>query len=134
MEQLQELTQSETKGLAGEVIENRRILIVDDNKAIHEDFTKILPFEPEELDTFDDMEQDLFSHLSNKGYDRPAPDPAYYELSHAYQGEEPSIWLPRRRRQANRSLWCSWMCACPRVGMESRRLSASGPNGPTWRW
>jgi len=88
MEQLQELTKSGTKVQSGEDIENRRILIVDDNKAIHEDFTKILPFEPEELDTFDDMEQDLFSHLSNRGYDRPAPDPAYYELSHAYQGEE----------------------------------------------
>ncbi len=70
------------------VDDNRKILIVDDNAAIHEDFTKILPSQPEELDSFDDLEQGLFGDLAEKGFSSPSPDPAYYELTHAYQGEE----------------------------------------------
>lgn len=85
-----EQTQSEEKreiNQDGE--ENRRILIVDDNAAIHEDFTKILPSHPEELDSFDDLEQGLFGDMGgDKGFSSPTPDPAYYELTHAYQGEE----------------------------------------------
>jgi len=68
--------------------DNRRILIVDDNAAIHEDFTKILPSQPEELDSFDDLEQGLFGDMTDKGFATQSPDPAYYELTHAYQGEE----------------------------------------------
>ena len=67
--------------------ENRRILIVDDNAAIHEDFTKILPSHPEEVDSFDDLERGLFGDMVND-YTPSGPDPAYYELTHAYQGEE----------------------------------------------
>ena len=67
---------------------NRRILIVDDNAAIHEDFTKILPSQPEELDSFDDLEKGLFGDLAGQDLSSSSPDPAYYELTHAYQGEE----------------------------------------------
>ena len=74
--------------IPGEPEENRRILIVDDNAAIHEDFTKILPSQPEELDSFDDLEQGLFGDMTEKGFSSQSPDPAYYELTHAYQGEE----------------------------------------------
>lgn len=84
-----EQTQSELKKVTShDGDENRRILIVDDNAAIHEDFTKILPSHPEELDSFDDLEQGLFGDLGDKGFSSPSPDPAYYELTHAYQGEE----------------------------------------------
>jgi CheY-like chemotaxis protein len=84
-----EQTQSEEKkDLTHDEDENRRILIVDDNAAIHEDFTKILPSHPEELDSFDDLEQGLFGDLGDKAFSAPTPDPAYYELTHAYQGEE----------------------------------------------
>lgn len=68
--------------------ENRRILIVDDNAAIHEDFTKILPSHPEEVDSFDDLEKGLFGDMVGTDYTPSGPDPAYYELTHAYQGEE----------------------------------------------
>ena len=69
-------------------VDNRRILIVDDNAAIHEDFTKILPNQPEELDSFDDLEKGLFGDMEDYDAAPSGPDPAYYELSHAYQGEE----------------------------------------------
>jgi CheY-like chemotaxis protein len=67
--------------------ENRRILIVDDNAAIHEDFQKILPSQPEEVDSFDDLERGLFGDMMGSEFSR-GPDPAYYDLTHAYQGEE----------------------------------------------
>ncbi len=68
--------------------ENCRILIVDDNAAIHEDFTKILPSQPEEIDSFEDLEKGLFGDLTGGDYTPAGPDPAYYELTHAFQGEE----------------------------------------------
>lgn len=71
-----------------DLIENRRILIVDDNAAIHEDFTKILPSQPEELDSFDDLERGLFGDMQDSNMNQVDSDPAYYELTHAYQGEE----------------------------------------------
>lgn len=68
--------------------DNRRILIVDDNAAIHEDFTKILPSQPEETDSFDDLEKGLFGDMDEGEFAPATSDPAYYELTHAYQGEE----------------------------------------------
>lgn len=77
------------KNLASEQssIENNRILIVDDNASIHEDFTKILPSKPDDFADFDELEQDLFGTSIG-----PSPsgsmEPVYYQLSHAYQGNE----------------------------------------------
>ena len=68
--------------------ENRRILIVDDNAAIHDDFTKILPGHPEESDSFDDLERGLFGDTLGQEYTVSDRDPAFYELTHAFQGEE----------------------------------------------
>ena len=68
--------------------DNRRILIVDDNAAIHEDFTKILPSTPEEVDSFDDLEKGLFGDMMDSDFAVRRPDPTYYDLTHAYQGEE----------------------------------------------
>ncbi len=86
---MDQLDLEEKKPLATEEEEeNRRILIVDDNAAIHEDFTKILPSHPEEVDSFDDLEKGLFGDMMGTDFAAPGPDPAYYELTHAYQGEE----------------------------------------------
>lgn len=65
---------------------NRRILIVDDNAAIHEDFSKILPNPSDEIDSFDDLERGLFGDRIDSA--PPGEDPGFYELSHAFQGEE----------------------------------------------
>ncbi len=61
---------------------NRRILLVDDMAAIHEDFRKILAPEPSNRDELRAAEAALFGG---------APDnstPAAYQLDSAYQGEE----------------------------------------------
>jgi diguanylate cyclase (GGDEF)-like protein/PAS domain S-box-containing protein len=68
------------------VEKNRRILIVDDNPAIHEDFRKILgaPAVSAAEASLDDLEAELFD-------DAPAaPKPAAdaYTIHHAHQGQE----------------------------------------------
>ena len=80
---------------------NRRILIVDDNAAIHEDFTKILPSQPEEVDSFDDLEKGLFGDMVDNEFAPPGPDPAYYELVHAYQGEEAYKQVEKAESEGN---------------------------------
>ncbi len=59
---------------------NRRILVVDDNPAIHLDYQKIL--------TSDDEDGDLDSTLVQLLGDKPDTARASFELDSAYQGEE----------------------------------------------
>jgi len=66
---------------------NTRILIVDDNESIHEDFRKVLIHEKsEDLAALDDLESELF------GADTPANAAANeqisYEVDSAFQGQE----------------------------------------------
>lgn len=70
-----------------ETLRNTRVLVVDDNAAIHDDFQKILPCEPEESDVFDDLEKGLFGDLEDD-FELDSSDSQLYDLSHAYQGEE----------------------------------------------
>ena len=60
---------------------NRRILIVDDNAAIHEDFRKILAPEAADSQVIDDLESLIFG-------DAAAETQTRFELTHAYQGQE----------------------------------------------
>ena len=63
---------------------NRRILVVDDNEAIHRDFRKILVGSAEDTDEFADASAALFG-------DAPAPFEAArteYELDSAFQGQQ----------------------------------------------
>lgn len=60
---------------------NRRILIVDDNAAIHEDFRKILAPETPANGAMDDLESLLFG-------DTAPTAQATFELTSAYQGQE----------------------------------------------
>jgi two-component system, sensor histidine kinase and response regulator len=60
---------------------NHRILVIDDNSAIHEDFRKIL--RPKgKRDSFDDEEAELF------GESAPQLELPEFEIDSAYQGEE----------------------------------------------
>ena len=61
--------------------ENRRVLIIDDDTRIHEDFRKILG-EKEDKSEYDQIEAKLFSD------DTSHTDSIVYELDSAYQGEE----------------------------------------------
>jgi Signal transduction histidine kinase len=60
---------------------NRRILIVDDNHAIHEDFARILRGKDAQQNQLDDLEAELF------GARRPSANVSF-ELVSAFQGED----------------------------------------------
>lgn len=61
---------------------NRRILIIDDNRAIHDDFRKILcPSETTQA-AFESSEETLFGGETNKGRQ------ILFEIDSAYQGQE----------------------------------------------
>lgn len=71
------------KGDILKTIKNKRILIIDDNKAIHEDFRKVLNF-----DTSNVSINDLTSKLL-QGNKKTQPEAEIkYEIDSAYQGEE----------------------------------------------
>jgi predicted signal transduction protein with EAL and GGDEF domain len=73
---------SETRTMRQLVEPNRRILIVDDNRAIHEDFRKILgPGAGGARDALNALDAELFGTVTE------AADEAF-ELDSAYQGEE----------------------------------------------
>jgi len=61
---------------------NRRILVIDDNPAIHDDFRKVLIGSPPAAQELDAAEQALF------GSPVVAPMPLPFELDFAFQGQE----------------------------------------------
>ena len=60
---------------------NHRILIVDDNAAIHEDFRKILAPEAADSQAIDDLESLMFGDAAPEAQ-------TLFELAHAHQGQE----------------------------------------------
>jgi len=64
------------------VAPNRRILIVDDNPSIHDDFRKIFPADRPEISAIDAAEAEIF------GDARPATPRVTFTLDSAYQGQE----------------------------------------------
>ncbi|KDN96937.1 putative bifunctional diguanylate cyclase/phosphodiesterase [Pseudomonas donghuensis] len=70
---------------------NRRILIIDDTPAIHQDFRKILSPEPMGVDSLEDTTALLFGS--------PARQRLNFELDSAYQGEEALKLVTRARAQ-----------------------------------
>ena len=63
-------------------VSNRRILLVDDQEQLHEDYRKILALEPVATPEFDAMEAEFFGDSKEQ---TAAPN---YELTSAFQGEE----------------------------------------------
>ncbi len=63
---------------------NRRILVIDDNHAIHEDFSRILRPRDETHKSLDAMETELFGPGSRP----PMPEENFYQLDSAFQGLE----------------------------------------------
>ncbi|HEY0985549.1 MAG TPA: hypothetical protein VGD80_00805, partial [Kofleriaceae bacterium] len=62
---------------------NHRILVVDDNHAIHDDFNKIFAPPDATAGTLDDLEAALLDLPAPS-----APQPASFELVSAFQGRE----------------------------------------------
>jgi CheY-like chemotaxis protein len=66
-------------------VHKRRILVVDDSEAIHQDFCRILcPEQTEGTDALDAMERKLFGDLVSGS----EPSEEIFELDSAFQGEE----------------------------------------------
>ncbi len=63
---------------------NRRILVIDDNHAIHEDFARILKPRDETHKGLDDMETELFGPGSRP----PMAEENFYRIDSAFQGLE----------------------------------------------
>ncbi len=61
---------------------NRRILVIDDNPAIHGDFRKILSAKDAELVAFDAEEARLFDE------ERPVVEQGIFQMDSAYHGQE----------------------------------------------
>ncbi|MBI2924871.1 MAG: response regulator [Verrucomicrobia bacterium] len=74
---------------------NHRILIVDDNPAIHEDFRKILCADQSGTNDLDEAEAVLFGEATQ------GPAKPTFEMSSTYQGEE-AIQKAGQAREANR--------------------------------
>lgn len=95
---MEKLTAVNTLTEIGEHIENRRILIVDDNVSIHEDFSKILPAQMDDYADFDALTEDLFGSSSDhESY--ATGDSIFYQLSHAYQGNEAFSMVEQAERE-----------------------------------
>lgn len=62
---------------------SRRILVIDDNQAIHDDFDKILGSKSKDNTFFEAFEQDLFGEEEKQVGIQPT-----FQVDHAYQGEE----------------------------------------------
>ncbi len=77
--------------LENEQKKNRRILLVDDQAQIHDDYRKILALENIGGDEFSSLEADFFGETATKA---ELPE---YEIASAYQGEE----AVERVREAN---------------------------------
>jgi len=68
---------------------NTRILIVDDNESIHEDFCKVLVHEQnEDRAALDELEAELFGDDGNGPKNNTPDDTLKYEVDSALQGQE----------------------------------------------
>jgi PAS domain S-box-containing protein len=74
---------------------NRRVLVIDDNPAIHEDFRKILMPSPAAVTALDAAELAVFGQCES------VTSPTQVEITSAYQGQE-GVALVRQAREAGR--------------------------------
>jgi PAS domain S-box-containing protein len=71
-----------------EILKNRRILLIDDNRAIHEDFRKILHLDSSSADAarqLDELEGALFGESDSTKKKIPQ---VFFEMESAFQGQE----------------------------------------------
>ena len=80
---------------AGQAAANRRVLVVDDNRAIHGDFRKVLGEATHEQSALAELEAALFG----QGPARAPSDP--FLIDSAYQGQE-AVALARAAREGGR--------------------------------
>ncbi|WVV47604.1 hypothetical protein THH46_25305 [Pseudomonas sp. NA13] len=108
-------------------LSNRRILLIDDTPAIHEDFRKILIPEDDSSTDLQDMESALFG-------DAPKPATTVFELDSAYGGQEGLNKLLEATAKGDPMPWPLSTCACPKAGMAPRPSKNSGSATRNCKW
>ena len=108
------------------MINNNRILVIDDNQAIHDDFRKILGRQRNATACLDDAEAVLFGNEST-----PTSESSF-ELDSAFQGQE---GLERVRR-ANAPIFMDRLFAPLGAATYQPRAERSGVSrvAPPWDW
>lgn len=82
--------------------EYRRILLVDDNRDIHEDFHKILDFNENQTGNLSELEGILFDNLSEPGnVDEFNKELFSIQLDDAYQGDEAILKVDTAAKENN---------------------------------
>lgn len=97
--------------------ENFRILIVDDNRAIHDDFRKIL-MAPDEIAGAESMETALFGESAEAHHAVP------FEIDSAYQGMD-AIALVEQARAAGRPYALAFMDVRMPPGLDGIQTTAA---------
>lgn len=82
-------------------VRNRRLLIIDDNPSIHEDFRKILCAEMSTTDALLESEAALFGETKTAGPDVASRVDGAFEMDSAFQGQE-ALKLVTRALQEDR--------------------------------
>jgi len=88
---------------------NHRILVIDDNKAIHGDFREILLKPKAESSEMADFETALF------GESAPQVEMPEFQIESAFQGQEGLDMISKSLMR-----WRLWMCGCRPGWMGSR--------------
>ena len=73
----------------------RRILVIDDNRAIHEDFAKIFERRSPAAAVLKELEDDLFSDDAAPAAVEPRPPLMEFDVSFASQGQEGALMVER---------------------------------------
>lgn len=107
---------------------NRRILVIDDNRAIHDDFNKILgPASAQDHSIISAFENSLFGGAA------PLPEIEPFELVSAFQGQD-ALELVRRARDSGHPFALAFVdVRMPPDGMASKPPPPSGISTPTSR-
>ncbi|PNY35106.1 hypothetical protein C2E31_19565 [Rhodopirellula baltica] len=105
----------------------RRILVIDDNEAIHGDFDKILRSDARN-ESLDELDAELFGRKGNvqKLFD--------FDLVHATQGQEGLQLLELRSRTKSHLALRSLTCECHQAGTALKPFSDFGKPMKNCRW
>src|SRR5437773_12578666 len=94
---------------------NRRILVIDDNRSIHNSFRAIVHGAESGKNALDEAEARLFGEVPS------VPRAVGFTMESAYQGEEASSCYGRRSIKASPTPWHSSICECRPGWMASKR-------------
>jgi hypothetical protein len=106
---------------------NRRVLVIDDNLAIHEGFRKILGDEVKGSSKLLAARAALFDEVPIAAVDG-------FDVTFADQGQVGFAKVQEAVAAGSRTRWPSWTCGCRPAGTASRPSNISGRWTRTCKW